>query len=550
MARRAGNEQGNGRLDLATEQTSHAGRAGMTGTTTAPGELGPLFTRLFPGRRLVVASNREPYEHRWSEEVGEVSVSRPAGGLTSALDPLLQALGGTWVAWGSGEADAAVVGPDDRVRVPPEDPRYTLRRVWLTHHDVHRYYLGFSNQFLWPLCHLRPALTRVRARYWERYRRVNRRFADAVLEEVRGADAAVWIQDYQLALLPHLLRARRPDLALAHFWHIPFPPIDIFRIAPQAGHLLRGMLANDLMGFHLPQFAGNFLRCAQQLAGAHVDWEARTATLEGHTCHVGGFPISIDVEQFQGAARAPGVEEQMARLRARYAPGGGRIGVGVDRLDYSKGLPEKFKALELLWERYPEHRERFTFIQVAVPSRSEIDAYDELAHKVDRQVWEINERFGTSGWRPIHLVKQSLPPERLAGLYRMADLCVVSSLQDGMNLVAKEFAASQVDRRGVLVLSEFAGAAEEMAAGAVLVNPYDPEGCALRIRDALDLPPEERAARMERMQDGMRTIYDWMGGLFARWGEITAGAARPPRRPEGDEAGDDPFGEPVAAERG
>ncbi|HEX7241573.1 MAG TPA: trehalose-6-phosphate synthase, partial [Longimicrobiaceae bacterium] len=460
--------------------------------------LEPLFRRLFPGRRFIVVSNREPYEHRWSEEVGEISVRRPAGGLTSALGPLLQALGGTWVAWGSGDADAEVVDKANRVRVPPEEASYTLRRVWLTRPDIHRYYLGFSNQFLWPLCHLRPDLTRIRSRYWERYRRVNRRFAEATLEEAKGAGAAVWVQDYHLALAPLFVRAQRPDVTLAHFWHIPWPPIEIFRLSPQAPFLLRGLLANDLMGFHLPAFADNFLRCAHQLVGAEVDWERHTATLDGHTCRVCAFPISIDVESFRSAATAPGAEEQMARLRRRYAPGGGAVGIGVDRMDYSKGLPEKFKALELLWERYPELRERFTYVQVAVPSRSDIEAYDTLSEKVDRQVWEINDRFGTAGWRPIHLVKQSLPPERLAVLYRMADLCIVGSLQDGMNLVAKEYVASQVDGEGVLLLSEFAGAAEEMAE-AVLVNPYAPEDFALRIREALSLPAAERRRRMRAL---------------------------------------------------
>lgn len=488
-----------------------------------PQDLGPLFRRLFDGRRLVVVSNREPYEHRWAAEVGETTVGRPAGGLTNALDPLLQALGGMWVAWGSGEADAATVDPEGRVRVPPEDPRYTLRRVWLTNHDIHRYYLGFANQFLWPLCHLRPDLTRVRGRYWERYRRVNRRFAEAVLEEVHGRDAAVWIQDYHLALVPLFVRARRPDLTLSHFWHIPFPPFDVFRLAPQAAPLLRGLLANDLVGFHLPMFADNFLDCAARLAGARVDMEARTATLDGHTCHVGAFPISIDVEQFRQAATADGAEDEMRRIRERYAPRGGAIGIGVDRLDYSKGLPEKFKALEFLWDRYPEFRERFTFIQVAVPSRSDIEAYDDLAQKVDRQVWEINDRFGTAEWRPIHLVKQSLPVGRLAILYRLADVCIISSLQDGMNLVAKEYVASQVDRNGVLLLSGFAGAAEAMA-DAMLVNPYDPEGCALRIRDALTLPADERAADMERLAGSLNTIYDWLQDVFTAWGRVASDA--------------------------
>ncbi|HWK88561.1 MAG TPA: trehalose-6-phosphate synthase [Longimicrobium sp.] len=513
---------------------------------TDPQDLGPLFREMFPGRRFVVVSNREPYEHRWSQEVGEMDVARPAGGLTSALDPLMQALGGTWVAWGSGEADAAVVDGDSRVRVPPENPSYTLRRVWLTHHDIHRYYLGFANQFLWPLCHLRPDLTRVRSRYWERYRRVNRRFADAVLEEARGKEAVVWLQDYHLALAPLLIRGRRPDLSLAHFWHIPFPPIDIFRLAPQAGYLLRGMLANDVMGFHLPAFADNFLRCARRLVGAEVDWQARTATVGGHTCHVGAFPISIDVEQFRAGATVPDFEEHAARIRQRYVPTGGCLGIGVDRLDYSKGLPEKFKALEFLWDRYPEHRERFTFIQVAVPSRSDIEAYDDLAQKVDRQVREINERFGTDRWTPIHLLKQSVPADRLAILYRMADVCIISSLQDGMNLVAKEYVASQADRQGVLLLSEFAGAAEEMP-DATLINPYDPEGCALRIRDALTLPPDERRATMERLQSSERTIYDWMSDVFHAWGKVLVEDPPPPRQElELDEL----MGDPELAEVG
>jgi trehalose 6-phosphate synthase/phosphatase len=493
--------------------------AGPTPPPMGGAGLESLFRELFPGRRFIVVSNREPYEHRWADEVGEIRVRRPAGGLTSALDPLLQALGGTWVAWGSGEADAACVDENDSVAVPPEDPHYTLRRVWLSHHDIHRYYLGYSNQFLWPLCHLRPDLTRVRARYWERYRRVNRRFAEAVLDEARGDEAAVWFQDYHLALAPEFVRARRPDLKLAHFWHIPWPPLEIFRIAPQANYLLRGLLANDLVGFHLPSFADNFLRCAQKLAGAQVDFERRVAYLPGgHACRVEAFPISIDIQTFERDADTPEVEEQIARIRERYAPNGEMVGLGVDRLDYSKGLPEKFKALEFLWERYPEFRERFTYIQIAVPSRSDIEAYDELTQKVDRQAWEINERFGSERWRPIHLVKQSLPPERLAVLYRMADVCIVSSLMDGMNLVAKEFVASQVDGRGVLLLSELAGAAEEME-GATLVNPYDPEDLALRIREALNLDPEPRLRKMRELRGGLRTIYDWMRDIFVTWSE-------------------------------
>ncbi|MDX1675104.1 MAG: trehalose-6-phosphate synthase, partial [Longimicrobiales bacterium] len=340
------------------------------------------FREAFRSERLVVVSNREPYEHRWGEDVGEIRVKRPAGGLTSALDPLLQAVGGTWVAWGSGDADAAVVDEEDRVRVPPEDESYTLRRIWLDQYDVNRYYLGFANQFLWPLCHYRPALTRLRARYWERYRRVNRRFADAVLDETRGRDSVVWFQDYHLARAPALVRARRPDLSLAHFWHIPWPPMEILEVAPQAEELMAGLLANDLMGFQLPSDRAHFLACAEALMDAEIDRAAGTVHINGHTCHVRAFPISIDIDQFVEDATAEGTEDGVASLRSRYCPPDGQLAIGVDRLDYSKGLPEKLKALDFLWERYPEFRGRLTFVQVAVPSRTDIEAYDALNQKV------------------------------------------------------------------------------------------------------------------------------------------------------------------------
>jgi trehalose 6-phosphate synthase/phosphatase len=484
------------------------------------------YRAAFPEEPLVVVSNREPYEHRWGEDVGEIRVKRPAGGLTSALDPLLQTVGGVWIAWGSGDADAAVVDEDDRIRVPPEEESYTLRRLWLDQNDVNRYYLGYSNQFLWPLCHYRPALTRVRARYWERYRSVNRRFADAVIEEARPRGAAVWVQDYHLALVSGFVRARRPDLSLAHFWHIPWPPLEIFEVTPQAEVLIRGLLANDLMGFQLPTHRSNFLRCAQALVGAEIDWHTNTATVDSHACHVRDFPISIDVGSFVAASTGADADAAVAKLRQRYCPEGGQMGLGIDRMDYSKGIPEKLKALDLLFERYPEYRGRFTFVQVAVPSRTDIEAYDELTQKVERLAWEINDRYGTPGWQPVHLIKQSLPAERLAVLYRAADLCIVASLRDGMNLVAKEFVVCQADDRGVLLLSKFAGAALELES-ALQLNPYDPEDFARIIRDALALGPEERAERLRAARSAMRSIYDWMGDIFDAWGGIRGGAKLP-----------------------
>jgi trehalose 6-phosphate synthase/phosphatase len=487
--------------------------------------MGPLFRSLFPEERFVVVSNREPYEHRLGE-AGEVVVRRPAGGLTSALDPLMQAVGGVWVAWGSGNADRGVVDTRQGVRVPPEEPAYRLRRVWLNQQDVDRYYLGFSNQFLWPLCHYRPALTRVRGRYWERYRDVNQRFAKAVLEEIGQEPSLIWFQDYHLALAPRYVRAERPEASLAHFWHIPWPPVELFRVAPQAEALLGGLLANDLLAFHLPSYVTHFLHAAERMLDAEIDWENWSASYGGQRCFVRAFPISIDVETCRAKAQEAVERGSIERLRAKYAPRDGLLGVGVDRMDYSKGLPEKLKALDLLWERHPDMRGRLSFIQVAVPSRTDIDAYDELNQRVERLVWEINDRYGTPEWRPVHLIRQALSQERLAVLYRASDFCIVASLQDGMNLVAKEYAISQLDGAGVLLLSRFAGAAE-VVEGHWEVNPYDPEDFAAQIRLALEQPYAVRRANMERLQHSIRTIFDWLAETFESWSRIAHGAVPP-----------------------
>jgi trehalose-6-phosphate synthase len=503
--------------------------AAVTGAGTSSVGLDDVLRRSLPARRFTVVSNREPYEHYWDDAADEVAVRRPAGGLVAALDPLMQTVGGLWVAWGSGDRDRDEVGAGDRVRVPPEDPGYTLRRLWLNQQDVNQYYYGYANQFLWPLCHLRPALTRMRARYWTSYVDVNRRFADAVLEEIDAKESgAVWFQDYHLALAPEFVRKLRPDLTLAHFWHIPFPPLEIFRVASNAPELLRGLLANDIVGFHLPLFADNFMRCAESvLEEAHVDWEHRSVEIDGRSCYVRAFPISIDVEQFRQAALDTSADARIARLRTRYAPDDGILGVGVDRIDYSKGLVEKIAALDMLFDRFPDMRGRFTFVQIAVPSRTAIDTYDWLNEKLERAVWSINDRWGAGGWQPVHLLKESLSHSRLANFYRAADVCYVNSLQDGMNLVAKEFIACQVDDPGgVLVLSKFAGAAEELD-GAYEVNPYDPEESAHGLHEVLTMSVDERRDRMRRLHGSLRSIHDWMGEIFEGWGAVARGEPAP-----------------------
>ena len=484
------------------------------------------FTEALPNRRFVVVSNREPYEHVYDDLGGGITVRRPAGGLTSALDPILQAIEGDWVAWGSGDADFDVADEYGRIRVPPENPRYLLHRVRLDQRDVEEYYLGYANQGLWPLCHYRPTLTRIRARHWARYESANRKFAEAAARAVGNRPAAVWFQDYHLARAPLIMRQQAPTATLAQFWHIPFPPPEIFRIATRAPLILEGLLANDLLGFHLPSYVANFLRCVNQELPYPVDVERRCVELPTHTCWVRSLPISIDVEEYRRAATVADAEMRMRRVRQRYAPNGEVLGIGVDRMDYSKGLEEKLKALDFLWERYPEWREKFTFVQVAVPSRTDIEAYDQLSDKVERMVWSINDRYSTDAWTPVHLIRDIMPAERLAILYRSADLCIVSSLQDGMNLVAKEFVTSQIDRHGVLLLSKFAGAVEEME-GCVQVNPYDPEDLADHVHEALRMPRAERVARMTHLQETMRTIYDWLEETFVLWGAAARGEEVP-----------------------
>jgi trehalose 6-phosphate synthase len=491
-----------------------------------PADLGPAFRDAFPAARLLVVSNREPYEHVWDDERDEIEVRRPPGGLVSALDPLVQSVGGVWVAWGSGDADREAADSTGRVRVPPEEPRYSLRRVWLTQRDIRQYYQGYANQLLWPLCHLRPGLTHSSGPYWERYRQVNQRFAEAALEEA-GSEAAIWFHDYHLALAPGFVRRANAGHKLAHFWHIPFPPLELFRILTHGEALLEGLIANHLLGFHLPLFCDNFMRCAESVLGADVDWEQRAVHYDGHTCFVRALPISIDVDAFESRLAEPTAEAAVRRLRTRYGGGAESIGIGVDRIDYSKGLEEKLAALDLMWERNPEMREHFTFVQVAVPSRTGIDAYDWLSETVERMAWSINDRWGTVEWKPVHLIKESLPPERLALFYRAADLCIVSSLQDGMNLVAKEYVASHgPDGAGVLVLSRFAGAVEELD-GCVPVNPYDADDFATRIREAILMPVLERRERMDRLYTSLRSIYDWMIETFEAW-QLAADGETPP----------------------
>lgn len=482
------------------------------------------IARYLEGRPLILLSNREPYEH--VRTAAGVEARQPAGGLVSALDPTMQRTDGVWVAWGSGAADRETADAEGRLRVPPASPAYTLRRVWLSEADIAGYYLGFANTALWPLCHMLVQHFEFQADQWTCYQAVNARFADAVADELRRTNAqrgepVVWIHDYHFALVAHMVREQCPTVFLHQFWHIPFPPPDILRFLPINVYtaLLRGMLGNDLLEFHTERYALNFLACVEQkLPEADVDVRARTVRYRGRTVHVGAFPISIDVDSWEALARAERGEQLVRDLRARYASGHGQqLGISVDRVDYTKGIPERLRALELVWTQQEELRGCFSFLLVATPSRTDLGPYQQLEQEVVALVQSINERFGTPEWTPLVLVNENVSAELLAGIYRAADLCLVSSLQDGMNLVAKEFVASQVDERGVLLLSRFTGAAEEID-GALLINPFNIDGFAKWIRVALDMPAEERQMRMRAMRAQLHenTIFDWLEDILSR----------------------------------
>jgi trehalose 6-phosphate synthase/phosphatase len=461
-------------------------------------------------QRLIVVSNRQPYAHKKIE--GEIRCERSAGGVTAALDPLLQSVEGIWVAWGSGDADREVVDGGDRLRAPPDHPCYTLRRIWLTADEVEQYYYGYSNRFLWPLCHL--ALDRVvfRQRFWEVYRQVNERFAQAVLDELEGRPGLVWVQDYHLALCPLLLKERRPDLRVALFWHIPWPAHDVFRICPQRKELLTALLASDQIGFHLDRYRQNFFECAERELNARIEPGKDGMVYNKHRTLVSAFPVSIDFGYSEQLACSHSTEKRMANLRKRLKLGPETIvGLGVDRLDYTKGLLKRLWGLEEFLSRYPEYYGRFHFIQISAPSREESKAYRSYRDILRSTVREINTSFGRSDWTPIEYIERQLSHEALAAYYRMADFCLVTSVYDGLNLVSKEYVASQVDASGVLILSEMAGSVEELD-GSLPINPYDTEGMAQAIRKAIEMPKEERRARMVRMQTSIQKhdIYHWM----------------------------------------
>ena len=464
---------------------------------------------------FLVVSNREPYIHTMSGD--KIISNRPVGGLTEALDPVMRASRGTWVAYGSGDADKKAVDPHGRVAVPPENPEYTLRRVWLTKDEMEGFYLGFSNEALWPLCHVTFTQPIFREADWNIYKKVNQIFATAVLEEVADRKAVVLVQDYHFALMSRLIKKQRPELTVGQFWHIPWPTHEIFRTCPWPEEILDGMLGNDLLGFHIQSFCNNFLETVERTLEAKVDRNEFTVTYRGKTTLVQPFPISVDFDSLSQGAGAEAVVRETESLRRELNLEGKYVGVGMDRMDYTKGIPERLQALGKFFENYPDYRGKLTFIQAGMPSRTQIESYQNTNQRIDDLANSINDKYGNGSWKPVIMMTRQLTPVALAALRRLANFCVVSSLHDGMNLVAKEYVSSRVDGDGVLILSQFTGAATELG-DALLINPYAISEFAGKIKEAIEMPEPERRKRMQAMREvvASNNIYRWGAATVLR----------------------------------
>src|SRR5271157_5807283 len=472
---------------------------------------------------LFVVSNREPYMHVFREKEKAIQMIVPASGLVTALEPVLQACNGTWIANGSGNADREVVDGHDHLQVPPDRPSYTLRRVWLTEVEEDGYYEGFSNEGLWPLCHIAHTRPTFRLDDWIHYQRVNRRFADAVLEEMKGTQSPILLaQDYHFALLPKMVKEARPDAAVAIFWHIPWPNAEVFGICPWQRELLEGLLGADLIGFHIQTHCNNFLETVDHALEALTEWDRFAVNRQGHVTRVRPYPISVAFPQTNGEAKpSRSAGEERGVLCAELGIEASLLAVGVDRLDYTKGIIERFRGVERFLEVNPVYQRRFSLVQIGAPSRTDIPRYKQFFEEVSREAERINNRFQVGRWKPIVPLLRHHSHQEIARFYRAASVCLVTSLHDGMNLVAKEFIAARDDEQGALILSSFTGAAHELT-DALLVNPYDIQQLADSILQALDMSSEQQAVRMARLRKTIReyNIYRWAAHLLSDLTEI------------------------------
>ena len=481
--------------------------------TWSPDSLRRLLQQQLAGERIIVVSNREPYIHVKSGE--RIEVSRPASGLVTAVEPVMRACSGTWIAHGGGSADRETVDAHDRVGIPPEHPEYTLRRIWLTKEEEDGYYYGFANEGLWPLCHIAHVRPIFRSSDWRQYKAINQRFADAVAAEADSENPVVLAQDYHFALLPEMIRKALPKATIITFWHIPWPNPESFGICPWREEILEGMLGSTIMGFHTPFHCRNFLETVDRYLEVRIEPESSTISRQGKLTLVENYPISIQWPP-PWQETQPSVQDcRREVLQSTGLPKDGLIGLGVDRQDYTKGILERFRAVENLLETHPEMIGRFTFIQIAAPSRSTLEDYQMFAAQVRSLADRINGRFARGAYRPVCLRAEHHEPEIVNRFYRAADVCMVTSLHDGMNLVAKEFVASRDDEQGVLVLSQFTGAAHELHES-LIVNPYHIEQTAEALYQALTMPDFEQRERMRSMRALVRdfNVYRWAGRML------------------------------------
>jgi trehalose 6-phosphate synthase len=488
-------------------------REDVPGLWTAE-RLKQTLNRHLHGEKIVILANREPYIHHHMAD-GQIEVQHPASGLVTALEPVMRACSGVWIAHGSGTADRETVDKHDHVRVPPGEESYHIRRVWLSEKEQQGYYYGFSNEGLWPLCHTAHTRPVFRADDWRHYRSVNETFAEAVCSEVDSKNPIILVQDYHFALAPAMIRQRLPGATVIVFWHIPFPNAERMGICPWRNYLLEGMLGSSIVGFQTQLHCNNFLDSVDRYLETRIDREHNAVVMQGHRTLIRPYPIALE-SPVRWVETAPSPEECRAQVwRDLGLRPDALLGVGVDRLDYTKGVEERLLAVELLLERYPEFRGRFSFAQLAAPSRTKIDRYKELNETVEALSARINQRFGMYDYQPIILLRSHHEPPEVFRFFRAADLCYVSSLHDGMNLVAKEFVAARTDLKGVLVLSEFTGAARELTE-ALIVNPYDLEASSDALAAALTMPPEEQQDRMRSMRSLLVqfNVHRWAGKML------------------------------------
>jgi trehalose 6-phosphate synthase len=471
-----------------------------------PKDLTRFVKESLKGRKFIVAFQRETYLH--THTANGIAIENAAGGAHSLLDGILQATGGVMVALATGDADAEVVDKHNRIQVPPGDPKYTLKRVFIKKKELEGFYYGFSNQTLWPLCHavfVKPIFNNA---WWQDYVTVNQKFADAIGEEIDDDNGFIWVNDYHLSLLPTMLRRSHPKLKIGVFWHIPWPTYEIYRICPWRKDIVAGLLGADFIGFHRGYHVDNFVECARRDLEVIVDTEPRSITYKEHTTKVANVPAGIDYTEIMQEIGNKKPTKRM--IEQAFGFSYERLGIGVDRIDYTKGIPERLKIIDRFFEKYPDFLGKFTYLLIGAPSRVHIPAYKAINHEISDLIEKINWKYGNGTWIPIQYVNRLIPRAEIFSYYHLADVCMVTSLDDGMNLVAKEYAICNQSDKGMLLLSKFTGAAKDMKS-AMLINPYDIEGSAIALYHALIMDPKEKEKRNTDLKTVVaeNNIYEW-----------------------------------------